>query len=796
MAEDRTSVPTGSGPSVVPRHPRAAKGGHLPAELTTFVGRRRELADIKQLLTASRLVTLTGVGGVGKSRLARRVAAELRRAFPDDVWFVELAELRDPEVLVDTVATALRLQVQSARSPLAALSEHLANRQLLLVLDNCEQLLPACGALAEALLCASPELRILATSREPLGVMGEVICQIAPLPTPDPSRRSTIPALCRCASVALFLARARDAVPGFNLTEDNREAVAAICRRLDGLPLAIELAAARLRALTPQQIMERLTDRFTLLSRGSRQAPNRQQTLRASIDWSFELCSPQERKLWSRLAVFAGSFQLDAIEGICATDDLPAADLLNVTASLIDKSILIREHNGIGATYRLLETLRAYGQEKLHDAGGDESLLRRRHRDWYLRLAERAQAEWISDRQAYWLTRLVDERPNLRAAAERCLNEPGGAELALAMAVRMPRLFWWSQGLFGEGRRWLDRALGQTSRPTALRARALLLASQLAIAQGDVDKGTRLLEQGQELAQWLNASAEITYAAYVRGFGALLQNDIPVALESFDGALTILSTAPEPDLKEQLDVLLALATTAGLAGDEERAGACLKEMLEIIEPLEENYYRSGVMWSRGLLAWLQNDVHEATVQELESLQLKQTGALDDRLGIALCLEVLAWIAAGQHRARRAATLLGAAGAIWTDLGTSIAWFRHLAGYHDACERQVHEVLGEVTFRDAVHHGSSMSPEDTLAYARQDRRRQAPASRTAAPLTARERQVADLIAGGLSNKDIAKALFIGQRTAESHVEHILAKLGFASRAQVAAWVAEQRAELER
>jgi predicted ATPase len=334
--------------------PVRAKAGNLPLELTSFVGRRREVTEVRRLLSVSRLVTLTGVGGVGKTRVALRVAADLRRLFDDEVWLVDLSTLQDPTLLGHTVAATLGLREQPARPPVVVLAEYLGGRQLLLVLDNCEHLVDACAVLSEALLRTCPDLRILATSREPLGIDGEATLHVPPLSVPDPERPPALRGLSRYGAVTLFTDRAAAVLPEFALTEDNQVAVVRICHRLDGLPLAIELAAARLRSLSADQILHRLTDPYRLLTSGSRSAPARQQTLRSCIEWSYDLCSAPERTLWPRLSVFAGGFELDAAEGICG-GDLAPADLLDLVASLVGKSILIREGHGAVVRYRLLE---------------------------------------------------------------------------------------------------------------------------------------------------------------------------------------------------------------------------------------------------------------------------------------------------------------------------------------------------------------------------------------------------------------------------------------------------------
>lgn len=483
----RNSAPSASGgpaqtaPGQRPHPMRVVRGsrGNLPVELTSFIGRRTELGDAKKLLAASHLLTLTGFGGVGKTRLALRVADSLKRAFAGGVWLVELGEISDGSLVANVVAATLGLQEQSARPLSDVLLDYLADRQILLVLDNCEQLVGVVAQLAESLLQACPRLRVLATSREPLGVRGEVVLRVPPLTAPDPDMEPPIQAMPRYDAVTLFVDRAASAVPTFALTDHNKSAVTAICHRLDGLPLPIELAAARLPALSPEQILQRLTDRYTLLTRGTRSAPSRQQTLRMCIDWSHELCTAQEQSVWSGLSVFAGSFDLAAAENVCSAT-LSPAELLDVISSLVDKSILSREESGPEVRFRLLDTLREYGRERLRQS--DEDLLvRRKHRDWYRQLVLAAEAEWISSHQLDWLSRIEREQPNLRETLEFCASDRPATGLEIAAALYP---YWSARGFFSEGRYWLDRLLAcQTGPPTVTRFKALYAASALAEIQ-------------------------------------------------------------------------------------------------------------------------------------------------------------------------------------------------------------------------------------------------------------------------------------------------------------------------
>jgi predicted ATPase/DNA-binding NarL/FixJ family response regulator len=782
--------------------PGGRGAGNLPAELTSFVGRRAELAEVRRLLAEYRLVTLTGVGGVGKTRLALRAAAELRRAFRDGTWLVQLDQLREEALIAQAVARTLGLHDRAGSSPAAALADYLAGRQLLLVLDNCEHLVDAAAKLTDQLLRAAPSLRVLATSREWLNIAGETVLPVAPLAAPDSGQQLTLARLGLFPAVALFAERAGQVVAGFAITEANQAAVAGICRRLEGLPLAIELAAARTRVLTPEQIDARLGDRLGLLTGGSRVNPARQQTLRASIDWSYELCSGPERLLWARLSVFAGGFELDAVEGICVDDRLAAEEVLELLAALADKSILIAEHGAGRVRYRLPETLREFGQERLQESG-EYTALRRRHRDWHEQLAAQADTDRLSPQLPDRVARLFREHANVQAAQDFCQAEPGEAEAGLRIAIHVWLFYYWNAGHVSEGRYRFGQALARAREPTILRAQGLLLASRLAAVGGDRDAAQALLAEGISLARQLNDPATRAFAAYLSGSACLFAGVLPQAIAHFEDALAAPPAAA--DDHQRAVVLLALTTAAGLAGDEERVVACQRELAGLTEGDGEfirRWHSAHSLWALGLAAWRRGDFDRAAELVQQSLRLRE--GLNDQMGHAHCVEALAWIAASGRRYERAAVLLGAAASLLQSMSMTLDGNQHLTAYHRDCERQARQALGEQAFLAAYTRGLELPAEDALAYAlqqppekppRQQPTAAVPAARApaapepgAAPLTPRELQVARLVAGGRSNKEIAARLVISQRTAEGHVEHILAKLGLTSRAQVAAWVA--------
>ncbi|KXX61255.1 protein kinase domain-containing protein [Rhodococcus sp. LB1] len=755
----------------------------LPLELTSFVDRRTELVEAKNLLSISRFVTLSGIGGVGKTRLALRVAAKVLRDFPDGVMLVELGELREESLLTDVVAATLGLRDRSARPIHEVLVDYLTPRTLLLVLDNCEQVVDAVAKLAESLLRVCPGLRILATSREPLGIGGETVLVVSPLPVPDPDRLPR--GLPRNDAMALFAERGAAAVPGFELNESNKVTIARICRRLDGLPLPIELAAARLRAMSPDQILQRLTDRYALLTRGSRGAPTRQQTLRSCIDWSFELCTAREQLIWGSLSVFAGSFGLDAAEQVCGAGQAEE-DLLDTVTSLVEKSILIREEYGSVVRFRMLETLRDYAHEKLVQTG-EVSPLRSRHRDWYESLALEAEAEWMSAQQRNWIARLKRDLPNIRAALESCVDDDPTAGLRIATALH---LFWASQGLYNEGRRWFDRLLArQTTSKTVDRAKALYACSFLAGVQGDLRVATNLVEEGRALADQTTDPMPRAYLALAEGYLTVLGGDRPDARPQLGNAIHVF--AARNDLLFQVIALGGLGMVHDLRNDMERAIDCYERALAITEARGESVYRSYMLWVLAVAVWRHGDSVRA--KQLLGQALRMDRVVNDYLNAGMCMQALAWIAAEEQNVRRAVVLMGAAEELSRSVGSSTEFMSGFHVHQAEFERVTRRSLSERLVAAAKGEGSALGFDAAVAYALGEQFPPTPPSAAgrSSELTKREREVASLIAEGLTNKEIAARLVISPRTAQGHVEHLLAKLGFTSRAQIAAWVVESQ-----
>jgi non-specific serine/threonine protein kinase len=618
----------GSGPEAEPaRRLRGPDGpGNLPAALTSFVGRERELAELGRLLEAQRLVTLVGPPGVGKTRLALRLAEEARGRFADGAWLVELAPLADPRsalvpaLVPQAVAAALGVREEPGRPLIGALLAALGPRHLL-VLDNCEHLVEACAELAVEILRACRRVRILATSREVLAVAGEATWAVPSLSLPDPDRPPPPERLAESEAVRLFGERVGLVAPGFAVTGANAAAVAEVCRRLDGIPLALELAAARVKILSPEQIAARLDDRFRLLTAGSRTALPRQRTLRGAIDWSHGLLPGPERVLLRRLAVFAGGWTIEAAETVCSGDGIAADDVLDLLAQLVGKSLVLAEDRGGEMRYRLLETLRQYADEELRGAG-EETLLRGRHCAWFLDLAERAEPGLVGPEQAAWLEGLEREHDNLRGALRWAVDH-GEAETGLRLGAALWR-FWWVHGHLSEGRRWLEAALAQgAGAPPTARAKALNAAGNLALARGEYEPARAFLEES--LALW-------------RGLG---------------------------DQGSTATALYSLGRVAHRTGDHAAARALTEESLALRRALNDRWGMAVSLNMLGEIARAQGDYAAGPLYE-EGIGLFR--AAGDTRGVAIATHNLGIVARAQVDHERAAALHHAALALFHELG--------------------------------------------------------------------------------------------------------------------------------
>jgi non-specific serine/threonine protein kinase len=801
---------------------------NLPLQLNRFIGRERELTAVRGLLLTSRLLTLAGAGGSGKTRLALQVATDLLEEFEHGVWWVELAALSDPLLVSQAVASALGIPERADRTLAEALADVLRPRHLLLVLDNCEHLLAGCAQLIETLLRTCSQLRVLVTSREPLTISGETVWLVLPLRVPDTYHLPPVEGLLTYEAVELFTERARSVRPSFTLTPENASAVVQVCRRLDGIPLAIELAAARLRALSVEQILARLDDIYRLLTGGSRSALPRQQTLRAAMDWSYALLSAHEQTCFRRLSVFAGSFSLEAAEAVCAAGPGESYDVLDVLSSLIDKSLVLMEQRSAEARYWLLETIRQYGQDKLQEFA-EATQVRRTHRDWYARLAEQAEAEMLEARQGRVCDRLEAEHDNLRAAIGWSL-EQNEAETAARIGAEIHR-FWLLRGYMSEGRSFLERALAGLSAKNAVRAKALNVAAILASLQDNHTRARALVEESLALSRELGERKQTGYALYILGrlariegsyaaavtfleeslalFRELGQND-DIALVLSDFGLTVLylgeyeratalceqSLALSRELGDPRGIaswLANLATVTLARGDDQRAQELCDESLALRRALGYKGGCAHTLTILGRIALVQGAYERAIACYNESLTLSQeTGGQE---GIATAMEGLAAATGMQGQAVRAARLSGFAESLRTLLGTPLPPIDRPAYQHTVAA--IRAQLDTPSFLNAWTAGHALTLEEAIAEAVQvSAREEIPPAPPPAPvetppaspargklfgLTAREIDVLRLLTQGLTTTQIAEQLTISPRTADAHLRSIYGKLAVTSRA---------------
>ncbi len=765
---------------------RAAAGG-LPAEPTRFVGRSRELKQLTRLLTNERLITLTGAGGAGKSRLAIQAATRVRSTFTDGVIYVSLADLQDGELLYQLVGEALGYHGSVHRWTAHTVVAHLGESRRLLVLDNCEHLIGVCAELIEAVLHTCTDVTVLATSREPVMVLGENAFPILPLEVPGPD--CALEAFGLHDAVRLFVERAVSVVPEFAVNEANHRAVAELCRRLDGLPLALELAAVRLRALSLDQILGLLSARPELLDGGRRGGPARQRTLSASMSWSYDLCSPAEQLLWARLSVFSGGVEIQAAEGICADDELPVGVILPLLTALVDKSILIREEHSGRVRFRLLETVRQFGLSRLDGRDDDVTAWRRRHCRWYVDIVEQTMSGWRAPGHPERLSMLRSDVSNLRAALEFCAEHPQDAAVGLQMASSLYH-YWLMSGLLGEGSYWLDRLLAAVGESEPVRARGLYATASLAILRGDLRDAERMLGEAEDLCQRHGDKIGSAYVVQALGLKAFIEDDTALASSLLAESVQTLDASGDHAGATYGTVLYCIMSM--LSGESDRLAEAHERCREMTVPYDESWMWSFSLWAMGMDAWNRGDLVTASETLDAALRLKRP--LQDLMGIAECIEGIAWVMATSNKLQRAAVLLGAAETAWESMGLHIDT---IPGFnrHRQNSAKVARTLGERPFQAAHRQGRLLDLDEAIAFAL-DEARAEPGSPDATKPTKRELQIAELVAQGRSNQSIADELMLSRRTVEAHIQHLLAKLGFNSRSQVAAWVAQRNAALDR
>jgi predicted ATPase len=643
---------------------------NLPVQLSSFVGREREMAEVKRLLASTRLLTLTGPGGTGKTRLSLQVAADLFDQFREGVWLVEFANINDAALVVETVAAALDLRQEADRPLTATLTAFLRNRQLLLIFDNCEHVVAACASLAEMLLRSCPHLRILASSREPLGIAGETAWPLAPLSLPEHWRDLTggddaVERLSEFEAVRLFIDRATIARPAFAPTKDNITTIAQICWRLDGIALAIELAAARVRVLTLAQIVERLDDRFHLLTTGSRTAVPRQQTLRSLIDWSYDLLTEPERMLFRRLSVFARGRTLEAIEAVCACEGVSSWETVDLLTQLVDKSLVFVEKTPAhGARYFLLESIWEYADEKLREAG-EADTFRERHLDYYLAYAERIAPDLRGPQQKEWLERVEFEDINIRFAVKTSLELPGQVAKGLRLMTAAQR-FVEVRGLFKKAREHAAKLLGHPDAAPrdAIRARALAAAGRFAWVADDMPATLALHTEALEIFRELGDARGTAQALADLGFHAFDAGDLPRAQALIDEAAALAAPLGDPRLTALVQHIRGVL--AAVAGDFAGAFALDEESLALYRQAGDVWLSIIIAWSLGVNAAVLGRFDTARAHLAECLQVGLD--LGNRWGASYPLEALAFLAIAERKYDRAARLFGAADAHRTRSG--------------------------------------------------------------------------------------------------------------------------------
>ena len=815
---------------------------NLPVQLTRFIGREREIADVKQQLAQTRLVTLTGPGGCGKSRLAAAVAAQVLDVYRDGIAWVDLASVADESLVAQTVARSLGVGEQTGRSMSEVLADYLIERHLLLLLDNCEHLITASARIVRGLLSACPDLHVLTTSREPLALAGERVYPVPTLSLPSAElfagngiTPDVLQALSRYEAVALFLDRARTIVPDFILTPENARAVANICIRLDGMPLAIELAAARVNVLTAGQIAARLDNRFAFLKSDRRDAINaRHQALRAAIDWSYDLLSPQEQMLFRRLSVFAGGFSLATAEAVCTGHGVEGEQLLPVLSSLVNKSLIVAETlRPDNARYTLLETIRQYAAEKLR-VSEEGPAIRDRHLRCFLNLTEETEPKLEGEYQQLWLNWLEDEVDNIRAALSWSL-EGGPTELGeqLEAGLRIATIlyqFWTIRDYREEALSWFQRLLARAHEdlPLTVRLNALVYASLMASFHGRTALQMRYADEAAALGEAAGRADKqaLASALAAQAFAVRKGGDPHSAFTLALRAIELLRELGDP---YELGLSLTLYSFLAMSvGDYEQARAMLDEGLPLLRQTgntyriamalnyagdlarcEEEYARAvdaydesiallrEIEADRDLASALHNQGHallhvgeveraRALFRESMAIQKEQ----QNRSGMAECLLGFAALAIAEQVPRAASRLLAAAEVIGGSQVTS-EWAATRLAYEHYLQR-ARANLGEGRFLEEQAVGQRWSLEEAVAFALEtaDKGAAAAAARSKLDeLTPRQREVAILVAQAKSNDEIAKELVVSKRTVETHVSHILGKLGFESRTQIVRWAIE-------
>lgn len=774
---------------------------NIPADVTSFVGRSQEVRDIRTLLRKTRLLTLTGTGGVGKSRTARSAGAAIQRAFKDGVWLTDFDFVQDSRFVQQAIQ-------DSTPGPASVLSlaDQLADRSHLLILDNCDRLTEEIADTVAGLLARCPQLRILATSRTPLDISAEYVLNIQPfIADADGHSRSDL----IDDAVRLFRDRAQAASGWCQDARADLE-IAQLCRQLDGLPLAIELAALRTRTMPVQEIIKRLDDRFGLLKGGPRDMHPRHRSLWTLLEWTWDQCSVAERSLWAQFSVFVGSATLDAIRAVCVTDD--SSDITDVVDDLVQQSILTRRQSGDRIRFQMLDTIRAFGRLKLErdstSLGFTATLadLRNRHLDYYAAFTKGVERAWFGPDQLHTSVMVTDEMANMRAAFDWAMEFAERGSIGTTMVADL-WFYWNGCGHLNEGRLWSEHAWDQVERlGIAHDANELWVLGWNLLITGDVDRAEHMLLECFSQAERQGDARAASFGRALLGAVRFFQDDYAAGIELYVAAVG--EAKRRGDQLSSAVFLYQLAEAYCLSDQFELAEECCRECIAICERNGDQWCISYARWVQALRAYMQRSDDRAASIAAQALTTMRT--IDDQLGIALAGEVCAWLAAENGKYRDAATILGATESYWTASGSSVMGLRRLMEMRAACEAKLKANLAERDLTRAIAKGRTLGFDWIAPLALQsagetgvadspvssarlsvDRDQVSTAQRNSAALqslTRREREIANLVAQGLTNKEIAAQLIIGKRTADTHVAHVLAKCGLRRRSEIASLIA--------
>lgn len=752
--------------------------GVLPEERSTFVGRQHELADARAALGRTRLLTVLGPGGMGKTRFAARLAHTVSRLYKGNLRFFDLSAVSAGGSVIDHVATNISVEA-SGNDPAGEIAAFFGDVPALIVFDGCEHVLESARTLVRRLIDSCPRVAIIATSQGMLRLSTEYVYVLDPLPAPGKG----VPL--ESSAVQLFLDRIRDVMP--EPSASDLDAIGEICRRLDGIPLAIELAATRVRVLTPQQILERLDAPLAFLTRGDLDLPDRQRTLKSAIAWSYELCTDDERALWRLMTVFTGPWVLLSAERMAA-DYAWERPVIDVVESLLEKSILRRRRNGSVVSYSMFDAMRRFGFEL---STPDEQLrAMTAHRDWHISVASKLEAVWFGPDQLYWLELTQRALPNLRAAIQFSIDQGDADEAALLLGLGC-RITWIAHGRGDELRRWVLRVLEMPSPRTQMRCQLLALLCGLESSQGDLTTARRHLAEAERLAEGFGDPHTIAAIEGARGY---MEPDPAAKVAAFERGLTVQGGVNQ--ILTRTDLEERLADAHNRMGHTATANAMIASLVERANAAGDRYETSNLLFNAGITATARDDLDEAASLLRRSLALKQE--LDNRFGIAMVLDGLARVAVAGRDYERAATLLGAAQAIWGYVGAGATPFSRLSEIRPEMEDEARRLLGARAFTTAYRRGQNLSVQASVEFALGRSAAVAEArpltyltSGPMSPLSKREREVAGLVEEGLSDAEIAQRLSISRRTAEGHVAKSLKKLGLGSRTQLAAWSTKER-----